>query len=131
MWVPLELQGAGRREAERRLDHFLAAVEHAHLAAFAAFADGVRLWREDAPRVLRQADHQRLRRGVINKVQVIQHRAYGLPSFGGFRDRVLLACGCGDHRRVPRPIDENPTLNRFDSRTGRAEVGGDRKRCHT
>jgi transposase len=30
--------------------------------------------------------------GVINKVTVIKRRAYGLPSFKGFRERVLLAC---------------------------------------
>jgi transposase len=24
---------------------------------------------------------------------VIKRRAYGLPTFNGFRDRVLLACG--------------------------------------
>jgi transposase len=29
--------------------------------------------------------------GVINKVTVINRRAYGLPRFAGFRDRVLLA----------------------------------------
>ena len=32
-----------RPEAERRHDSFLAAVERAHLAAFTAFADGIRL----------------------------------------------------------------------------------------
>jgi transposase len=30
--------------------------------------------------------------GVINKVKLIKRRAYGLPSFHGLRDRVLLAC---------------------------------------
>jgi len=30
---------------------------------------------------------------VINKVKVIKRRAYGLPTFKGFRERVLLACG--------------------------------------
>ena len=30
--------------------------------------------------------------GVINKVKVIKRRAYGLPTFTGFRERVLLAC---------------------------------------
>ena len=36
-----------RREAERRLERFLAAAERAQLPAFKAFADGVRLWREE------------------------------------------------------------------------------------
>jgi transposase len=31
--------------------------------------------------------------GVINKVKVIKRRAYGLPTFQGFRQRVLIACG--------------------------------------
>ena len=30
--------------------------------------------------------------GVINKVKAIKRRAYGLPRFDGFRERVLLAC---------------------------------------
>jgi transposase len=30
---------------------------------------------------------------VINKVKVIKRRAYGLPTFEGFRERVLIACG--------------------------------------
>ena len=34
-----------------------------------------------------------LTEGVINKVKVIKRRAYGLPTFAGFRERVLLACG--------------------------------------
>ena len=34
-----------RREAERRLERFLAAAERAQLPAFKDFADGVRLWR--------------------------------------------------------------------------------------
>jgi transposase len=32
--------------------------------------------------------------GVINKVKVIKRRAYGLPTFDGFRERVLIA-SCG------------------------------------
>jgi hypothetical protein len=31
--------------------------------------------------------------GVINKVKVIKRRAYGLPTFSGFRKRVVIACG--------------------------------------
>lgn len=30
--------------------------------------------------------------GVINKVKVIKRRAYGLPTFAGFRKRVVTAC---------------------------------------
>jgi transposase len=31
--------------------------------------------------------------GVINKVKVITRRAYGLRTFNGFRERVVIACG--------------------------------------
>jgi transposase len=82
-----------RQDAERRLDHFLAAVERAQLPAFTAFADGVRLWR--AAELLAYFDEPTTNghaEGVINKIKVIKRRAYGLPNFDGFRARVLLAC---------------------------------------
>jgi transposase len=82
-----------RNEAERRLDHFLAAVERAQLPAFTAFAEGVRLWREELLAYFDQPITNGYAEGVINKVKVIKRRAYGLPTFDGFRDRVLLACG--------------------------------------
>jgi transposase len=82
-----------RAEAERRLERFLAAVERAQLPAFAAFADGVRLWRSELLAYFDEPTTNGYAEGVINKVKVIKRRAYGLPSFDGFRDRVLLACG--------------------------------------
>jgi transposase len=82
-----------RAEAERRLDLFLAAVERAQLPAFAAFAEGVRLWREELLAYFDEPTTNGYAEGVINKVKVTKRRAYGLPTFGGFRDRVLLACG--------------------------------------
>jgi transposase len=81
-----------RREAERRLDHFLGAVERAQLPAFTAFADGVRLWRAELLAYFDEPTTNGYAEGVINKVKVIKRRAYGLPTFDGFRDRVLLAC---------------------------------------
>jgi hypothetical protein len=46
--------------------------------------------------------------GVINKVTVIKRRAYGPPSFDGFRERVLLACDrTGPRGATPRSIDGN------------------------
>jgi transposase len=81
-----------RREAERRLDHFLAAAERAHLPAFTAFADGVRLWRAELLAYFDEPTTNGYAEGVINKVKVIKRRAYGLPTFDGFRNRVLLAC---------------------------------------
>jgi transposase len=81
-----------RQEAERRLDHFLAAVERAQLPAFTAFADGVRLWRAELLAYFDEPTTNGYAEGVINKVKVTKRRAYGLPNFDGFRERVLLAC---------------------------------------
>jgi transposase len=81
-----------RREAERRLHHFLAAVERAQLPAFTAFADGVRLWRAELLAYFDEPTTNGYAEGVINKVKVIKRRAYGLPTFDAFRERVLLAC---------------------------------------
>jgi transposase len=84
---------ADRVEAERRLDGFLEAVACAQLPAFTAFADGVRLWRSELLAYFNEPTTNGYAEGVINKVKVIKRRAYGLPSFDGFRSRVLLACG--------------------------------------
>jgi transposase len=81
-----------RSEAERRLDRFLAAADRAELPAFKAFADGVRLWHEELLAYFDEPTTNGYAEGVINKVKVIKRRAYGLPTFDGFRERVLLAC---------------------------------------
>jgi transposase len=85
-------RAADRHEAEQRLVHFLAAVERAQLPAFTAFADGIRLWRAELLVYFGEPTTNGYAEGVINKVKVIKRRAYGLPSFEGFRERVLLAC---------------------------------------
>ena len=69
-----------RPEAERRLERFLAAVERAQLPAFTAFADGVRLWREELLAYFDEPTTNGYAEGVINKVKVIKRRAYGLPT---------------------------------------------------
>jgi transposase len=81
-----------RDEAERRLERFLGAVDRAQLPAFSAFADGVRLWRSELLAYFDEPTTNGYAEGVINKVKVIKRRAYGLPTFDGFRERVLLAC---------------------------------------
>ena len=81
-----------RDEAERRLERFLGAVDRAQLPAFSAFADGIRLWRSELLAYFDEPTTNGYAEGVINKVKVIKRRAYGLPTFDGFRDRVLLAC---------------------------------------
>jgi transposase len=81
-----------RREAERRLDHFLGAVGRAQLPAYTAFADGVRLRRTELLAYFDEPTTNGYAAGVINKVKVIERRAYGLPTFTGFPARALLAC---------------------------------------
>ena len=82
-----------RAEAEGRLDHFLGATERAVLPAFSSFAVGVGLWREELFAHFEEPTANGYAEGVINKVKVIKRRAYGLPTFDGFRRRVLVACG--------------------------------------
>jgi transposase len=81
-----------RAEAERRLGHFLAAVERAQLLALTAFADGVRLWSAELLAYVDEPATNGYAEGVINKVKLIKRRAYGLPTLHSFRQRVLLAC---------------------------------------
>ena len=82
-----------RAEAERRLEAFLAAVDRAGLPAFDAFAKGIRLWREELLTYFDEPTTNGYAEGVINKVKLIKRRAYGIPTFTAFRQRVLLACG--------------------------------------
>jgi transposase len=81
------------QEAERRLDAFLAAVDRAQIPSFVAFAEGARQWREELLAYFDQPTTNGYAEGVINKVKVIKRRAYGLPTFHGFRKRVVIACG--------------------------------------
>jgi transposase len=82
-----------RAEAERRLEAFLAAVDRAGLPAFDAFAKGIRLWRCELLAYFDEPTTNGYAEGVINKIKVIKRRAYGIPTFTAFRQRVLLACG--------------------------------------
>jgi transposase len=82
-----------RSEAERRLNCFLEAVERSCIPSFDSFAEGIRLWREELLAYFDEPTTNGYAEGVINKVKVIKRRAYGIPSFEAFRDRVLIACG--------------------------------------
>jgi transposase len=82
-----------RDQAERRLDSFLAAVDQAGFASFDALAKGIRLWRSELLAYFEEPTTNGYAEGVINKVKVIKRRAYGLPTFTGFRQRVVIACG--------------------------------------
>jgi transposase len=82
-----------RRDAEQRLTQFLTAVEHAQLRPFDAFAKGVTEWRTELLAYFEEPTTNGYAEGVINKVKVIKRRAYGLPTFAGFRKRVVIACG--------------------------------------
>jgi transposase len=82
-----------RGEAELRLARFLAAVERAQIPSFSAFAKGLQPWREELLAYFEEPLTNGYAEGVINKVKVIKRRAYGVPSFSGFRSRILVACG--------------------------------------
>lgn len=86
-------QAGNRAEAERRLEAFLLAVERAGLPTFDAFAKGICSWREELLGYFDEPTTNGYAEGVINKVKVIKRRAYGLPTFAGFRKRVVIACG--------------------------------------
>jgi transposase len=81
-----------RAEAELRLERFLAAVDRSGIEPFRAFAAGVRLWRCELLAYFEEPTTNGYAEGIINKVKVIKRRAYGLPTFTGFRQRVLIAC---------------------------------------
>lgn len=86
-------RAANRADAERRLDAFLGAVDRAGLPAFDAFAKGIRLWRNELLAYFDEPTTNGYAEGIINKVKVIKRRAYGIPTFTAFRQRILLACG--------------------------------------
>jgi transposase len=81
-----------RADAARRLELFLAAVDRAGLPALDAFAKGIRLWRQELLAYFDEPTTNGYAEGVINKVKHIKRRAYSIPSFTAFRQRVLLAC---------------------------------------
>jgi transposase len=86
-------RATSRAEAERRLETFLIAVDRAGLPAFDAFAKGIRSWRQELLAHFDEPTTNGYAEGVINKVKVITRRAYGLPTFASFRQRVVIACG--------------------------------------
>jgi transposase len=82
-----------RAEATLRLDRFFDAVAHSGHQPFEAYVNGIGPWREEILAYFDQPASNGYAEGVINKVKVIKRRAYGIPSFESFRERVLLACG--------------------------------------
>jgi transposase len=82
-----------RVEATQRLDRFFAAVARSSHQPFEAYVNGIGPWREEILAYFDQPASNGYAEGVINKVKVIKRRAYGLPSFESFRERVLVACG--------------------------------------
>jgi transposase len=82
-----------RAQAEWRLDRFAAAAARSGYQPFSAYLNGITPWREEILAYFDQPASNGYAEGVINKVKVIKRRAYGLPSFEGFRERVLVACG--------------------------------------
>jgi transposase len=82
-----------RAQAESRLDRFFAAVARSSHQPFEAYVNGIGPWRGEILAYFDQPASNGYAEGVINKVKVIKRRAYGLPSFESFRERVLVACG--------------------------------------
>lgn len=76
-----------RARASRRLDRFFAAVEGSGLQPFEAYVNGIGPWREEILAYFDQPASNGYAEGVIKR------RAYGIPSFESFRERVLVACG--------------------------------------
>lgn len=82
-----------RAHAEQLLDRFFLAARRSGYQPFTAYANGIEPWREEILAHFDQPVSNGYAEGVINKVKVIKRRAYGLPTFEGFRRRVLVACG--------------------------------------
>jgi transposase len=82
-----------RTQAEELLDRFFAAARRSGQQPFTAYVNGIEPWREEILAYFDQPASNGYAEGVINKVKVIKRRAYGLPTFEGFRRRVLVACG--------------------------------------
>ena len=53
----------------------------------------MRSWRSELLAYFDEPTTNGYAEGVTNKIKVIKRRAYGLPTFNGFRQRVLVACG--------------------------------------
>ena len=85
-------RAADRRQADEQLERFLSGCRLAALPSFDAFAEGIRLWRAELLAYFDEPVTNGYAEGVINKIKVIKRRAYGLPTFDGFRHRVLVAC---------------------------------------
>ena len=86
-------RATSRADAQQRLDTFSFAVDRAGLPAFDAFAKGICSWQQELLAYFEEPTTNGYAEGVINKVKVIKRRAYGLPTFSGFRKRVVIACG--------------------------------------
>jgi len=82
-----------RAAAERALARFFEAVKRSGLRPFESYAKGIASWREEILSHYDQSASNGYAKGVINKIKIIKRRAYGLPSFEGYRERILLACG--------------------------------------
>jgi transposase len=81
-----------RRQAEQQLERFLTGCRLAAIPSFDAFAEGIRLWRQELLASFDEPVTNGYAEGVITKIKVIKRRAHGLPTFEGFRRRVLVAC---------------------------------------
>jgi transposase len=85
-------QARDRNDAEQRLARFLAWAAREELPSFQRFASQVERWREELLAYFDDPATNGYAEGVTNKIKTIKRRAYGLPSFASFRERILVAC---------------------------------------
>ena len=82
-----------REEAERRLEAFFAAVERPRSPRSRPSPPASGSGRKSCSPTSTSRPQTDTREGGDQQVKVIKRRAYGLPTFDGFRDRVLIASG--------------------------------------
>ena len=64
--------------------------------------EGITHWRTELLAYFDEPTTNGYAEGVINKVKVIKRRAYGLPTFAGFRKRVVIAVANRTRDATPR-----------------------------
>lgn len=84
---------SSKHEAEMRLDAWITAASSSEFVQFRKAAATFALWRQE---ILAYFDHpitNAYAEGITNKIKVMKRRAYGIPNFRNFRDRILADCG--------------------------------------
>lgn len=80
-------------EATTRLDALLDAYGMTELEPFNRLVERLTDWRAEILNRWIIPTSNGYAEGVSNKIKTVKRRAYGLPSFPGFRQRILITCG--------------------------------------